>query len=158
MKPAQTTFAVACLWIAALTPLAVAQDDWRLHRDERFGMQISYPASLFDTVEEHEEGVTIVGPDARLDMSGRAVPGLTDASQIRAMVEEAEGYSDVTYSPGGNRWLVISGYRGDDIFYEKFFISGDDLLGFSLQYPVSLRDLYDPVVERMEDSFRVHRR
>lgn len=157
MKSVPAMFAAACVLIAAIVPLALAQDDWRLYRDDRFGMQISYPASLLDTIKEHSEGVTILGPDARLDMSARAVPGLTDASQIRALIEETEGYGDVTYSPGGNRWLVASGYRGNDIFYEKFFISGDYVLGFSLQYPVSLRDLYDPVVERMEDSFRVDR-
>jgi hypothetical protein len=118
-------------------------------------MQISYPASLFDTVEETGEGITILGPDARLDLAAREVPGLASASQLRGLMEQAEGYDDVTYSPGGNRWLVVSGYRGPDIFYEKFFLSKELVRGFSLQYPAALRRLYDPVVERMEDSFRV---
>jgi len=157
MKSIPTIFAAVCALLTALMPVAVAQDDWRLYRDERFGMQISYPSSLLDTVEAHSEGVTILGLDARLDMSARAVPGLTNASQIRALIEETEGYSNIAYSPGGNRWLVASGYRGNDIFYEKFFISGDYVLGFSLQYPALLRDLYDPAVERMEDSFRIDR-
>ena len=73
------------------------------------------------------------------------------------LIDKTEGYEKVTYNPGGDHWLVVSGYRGTDIFYEKFFLSRDLVRGFSLQYPASLRRLYDPVVERMEDSFKVSR-
>ena len=156
MRKLTAIFAAA--FLAMLPSWAAGQQDWSVYRDKRFGMQINFPASLLDTVEENREGVVIAGPDARLEMSARQVPGLANTQQLRELVEQTEGYENVTYSPGGNRWLVVSGYRGDDIFYEKFFLSRGLVRGFSMQYPVSLRRLYDPVVERMEDSFKAEPR
>jgi hypothetical protein len=118
-------------------------------------MQISFPISLLGTIEERGDGVLFEGADAQLDMSARPAPGITSAGQLRSLIEQTAGYEDVTYSPSGNRWLVVSGYRGVDIFYEKFVLSDGYVRGFSMQYPASLRRIYDPIVERMEDSFKV---
>jgi hypothetical protein len=62
----------------------------------------------------------------------------------------------MTYVPRGRSWFVISGYRGDDIYYEKvmFSCAGGVVNVFAISYPEALRHLYDPVVEQMEDSFR----
>jgi hypothetical protein len=65
---------------------------------------------------------------------------------------KAEDLSD----PRGRSWFVISGYRGDDIYYEKVMFScgGSVVNVLAITYPKSLRSDYDPVVEQMEDSFR----
>jgi hypothetical protein len=62
----------------------------------------------------------------------------------------------MTYVPQGRSWFVISGYRGDDIYYEKVMFScgGGVVNVFAISYPERQRHLYDPVVEQMEDSFR----
>jgi hypothetical protein len=73
------------------------------------------------------------------------------------VIEDSDGCEDMTYSPGGSQWLVVSGYRGGDIFYEKFLIGDDLIRGFSMQYPMAARDFYDPIVEKMEDSFGILR-
>jgi hypothetical protein len=51
---------------------------------------------------------------------------------------------------------VLSGYRGDDIYYEKVVFScGEQVVNvMAVTYPSGERDVYDPVVERMEDSFK----
>jgi hypothetical protein len=51
---------------------------------------------------------------------------------------------------------VISGYRGDAIYYEKvmFSCAGQVVNVLAISYPKEARSLYDPVVEQMEDSFR----
>ena len=50
----------------------------------------------------------------------------------------------------------MSGYRGDHIYYEKVMFScrGRLVNVFAITYPVAKRSLFDPVVERMEDTFR----
>ena len=85
------------------------------------------------------------------------VEGVRTAADLRALIEGSEGYEEMTYTPGGSRWLVVSGYRGPDIYYEKFLIGSDKVRGFSVQYPTAKRDVYDPVVERLEDSFGLMR-
>jgi hypothetical protein len=51
---------------------------------------------------------------------------------------------------------VLSGYRGNDIYYEKVMFScgGHVVNVMAITYPTEQRDLYDPVVERMEDTFK----
>jgi hypothetical protein len=129
--------------------------DWRVLADSRHATRIEYPADLFSVAEETADGIILAGPDARLEMSAMTVAGVTTAADLRVLIEGNEGYESMTYSPGGNRWLVVSGYRGPDIYYEKFLIGRDKIRGFSVQYPTVKRVLYDPIVEKLEDSFGV---
>ena len=81
------------------------------------------------------------------------IPGDT-TQELRNLIAETPGYDRVTYSPEGRNWLVVSGYRGEDIFYEKYFVRDGIVEGFALEYPSSARELFDPIVETVEDSFR----
>jgi hypothetical protein len=65
-----------------------------------------------------------------------------------------EGYDDVTYSPTGKTWLVLSGYRGKRIFYEKYFFNDDVVAAFGIEFPADQKPHYAPIIERIEDSFR----
>ena len=51
---------------------------------------------------------------------------------------------------------MLSGYRGNSIYYEKVMFScGGSLVNiFAITYPVEQRDVYDPIGERMENIFR----
>jgi hypothetical protein len=73
------------------------------------------------------------------------------------MLTHAEGYEDITYHPRGRSWFVLSGRRGDQIYYEKVIFSscsGHVVNVLAIAYPEAQRDLFDPVVERMDDSFK----
>jgi hypothetical protein len=51
---------------------------------------------------------------------------------------------------------VLSGHRGDQIYYEKaiFSCSGQVVNVLAISYPEAQRDRFDPIVERMEDHFK----
>ena len=53
-------------------------------------------------------------------------------------------------------WFVLSGERENQIFYEKvmFTCSGRLINSFALIYPADKRHIFDPIVERVEDTFR----
>ena len=55
---------------------------------------------------------------------------------------------------------MLSGYRENNIYYEKvmFSCAGGVVNVLAITYPTDQRDLYDPVVEQMEDTFRPARR
>ena len=55
---------------------------------------------------------------------------------------------------------MLSGYRGDRIYYEKVIYScgGRVVNAMALSYLTAERALYDPIVERIEDTFRAGRR
>ena len=44
--------------------------------------------------------------------------------------------SGVTYKPKGDGWFVLSGYRGNYIYYEKYVFSEDEMLvqAFVIEY------------------------
>jgi len=142
--------------LLAATDTLVALD-WRVLVDARHATRLEYPRDLFSEVEETPDGIIMTGPDARLEMSAMKVEGVRTTADLRALIEGSEGYENMTYTPGGSRWLVVSGYRGPNIYYEKFLIGSDKVRGFSVRYPTAKRDLYDPVVERLEESFGVMR-
>ena len=72
------------------------------------------------------------------------------------MIANAGGYEEITYQPRGRSWFVLSGYRGDQIYYEKVMFScGARVVNIlAIAYPTSERHQFDPVVERMEDTFK----
>lgn len=127
---------------------------WQRYVDPVFGTRIDYPAFLFAPAEGIATGVIFTGPEARLEVSAITMPGVTTADDIRELIVAGFGYDNVTYSPQGRTWLVLSGYRGGNVFYEKFFAVNGTVQGFSFEYPVESRSFFDPMVEMLEDSFR----
>ena len=69
-------------------------------------------------------------------------------------MKETDGYDDVTYSPSGETWLVISGFRNDRIFYEKYMFSDGMIFAFGIDFPKERKPYYSPIVERIENSFK----
>lgn len=128
-------------------------EGWTRHTEDS-GISLSYPAGLFPQSVETEEGRRFVGPDAEIEISARDDLGVRSTEELRDLIVNAEGYASLTYSPGGRGWMVASGYRGDDVYYEKFFVRGGKIRAFSIRYPKAARQIYDPVVERLEDEFR----
>jgi hypothetical protein len=69
-----------------------------------------------------------------------------------------KSYADyrIHYRPRGNTWFVLSGKGDGKIFYEKvvFSCGGRVINSFALIYPAAERQTFDPIVERVEDTFR----
>ena len=72
------------------------------------------------------------------------------------MIDNTGGYEEITYQPRGRSWFVLSGYRGDQIYYEKVMFScgGRVVNILAIAYPTSERGQFDPMLERMEDTFK----
>ena len=64
--------------------------------------------------------------------------------------------TEFIYRPRGNTWFVLSGEGDGKIFYEKVMFScgGRLINSFALIYPAAQRQIFDPIVERVEDTFR----
>lgn len=130
-----------------------ANAEWVRYSDPRFGTSTLYPADILSERTATETGAIFTGASASLEISA-AHRGIYSIDELRRLIGETPGYDSVTYSPEGTRWLVVSGYRGSEIFYEKYFVKDGIVEGFALEYPAAARDVFDPVVETVEDSFR----
>lgn len=152
---------VAILWSLALAPVtaSAALSEWSSARDPDLGFSYSYPNFLFTRIEGDGKPSFhyFASEDAKFLVGGwNNAAGQSPESFKRWVMEHVGGYDELTYRPRGRSWFVLSGYRGDQIYYEKVMFScGGELVSvFAITYPVSRRDVYDPVVERMENTFK----
>jgi hypothetical protein len=147
------------LGTAAADQFLPARGGWQTYVNDRFGMRLDYPADIFspEAAPDNGDGRTFKAGDATLQtFAFHNIDNETPASLKRRLLG-AEGYDDVTYSPRGRTWLVLSGFRGSRIFYEKYFFSGDVISAFGMEFPADEKPYYSPIIERIEDSFKAGR-
>jgi hypothetical protein len=136
-----------------------ASGGWQTYVNDRFGMRLDYPVDVFspEAPPENGDGRTFKAGDATLQtFAFHNIENETPASLKRRLVG-TEGYDDVTYSPRGQTWLVLSGFRGDRIFYEKYSFDDGVISAFGVEFPADEKPYFAPIIERIEDSFRAGR-
>jgi hypothetical protein len=135
--------------------------DWREYQNERFGFSLQYPADIFVVERTAEAGdgqvfVSQIG-NARL-LVGAFVNerGYSPASYQAYIARESYGGYAIGYQRLGRGWFVLSGDGQGKVFYEKvvFSCAGRLINSFALLYSVADRDTFDPIVERIEETFR----
>ena len=147
--------------LTAYPAWASSSDGWTGLRNERFGFRLEYPAGLFqaDRTSQAGDGMVLVSRDG----SARHLVGafVNNARHSPARYQEhlaQNSYAtfQVTYAPRGVSWFALSGRGNGKIFYEKvmFSCSGLVIASFAMTYPIVSRHRFDPVVERVENSFR----
>ena len=165
---------VGCLCFPASVHIALAAGldvrHWTKYWDPDYGFSLRYPGSLFEPVRPHmvdiddgrDEGKRFLSNDGEvmiwvwgaLNISNKSVRAYRDE-----MLRRAEKIGQVTYKPMGETWFVLSGYSKNRIFYRKvIFTCGNYIVNsMHVEYPVALRRIYDPVLEKIEDHFRTGR-
>jgi DnaJ domain len=135
-----------------------APASWTTYRSARFGFGLSYPAEVFAVADGEIDERTLVSRDGRALLRITAAPniaGTTLANYRRALMEAR--YPDATfdYAPQRNFWFVLSGTRGEKMFYERITLSCDrkSIHGWQLIYPTTERVFYDPIIEAVHRSY-----
>jgi hypothetical protein len=147
--------------ILAASSAASAATTWVSEIEPTFGYAYSYPAGTFAPIanddKPHFRYFASSASDAEFLVGAwQNSKQQTPEAFKRWLIENLGGYDELTYRPRGRSWFVMSGYRGDSIYYEKVMFSCRAVLVnvFAISYPADQRQFYDQVVERMEDSFR----
>ena len=157
------TAAIFGVLVALVSPLDTAHsdDNWRVHHNGRYDFSISYPSSLFAIEKTSEAGDGHVFYAAEVDarlLVGALInqEAYTPASYLDYIANRSYPNYTISYRRLGETWFALSGQDGERIFYEKvqFSCSGRLISSFAMIYPTSSRTVIDPVIERMEDSFR----
>lgn len=160
MKAIYGGFALLLLSVGAVSAQAET-DTWRTYRNERFGLSLLFPSQVF-TVEKQSDagdGTVFVSKDgeARLLVGALENSGAQNPKSYEEYIA-GKSYADynVTYRRGGDSWFVLSGEGKGKTFYEKVMFScgGKLINSFAMLYPTEQSKTFDPIVERIEDSFR----
>jgi hypothetical protein len=155
---------LAGLLLVSAAPEAAAET-WKLYVNDRYGTAAEYPADRFHPGRppDNSDGQSFTADDgAALAIFAHLNVDHDKPADYEAVLRSGSSdYSGVTFRATGNNWLVLSGYRGDSIFYEKYiFAKGKDLgvvHALVLTYPRDAKAIYDPIAARMAKSLRPSR-
>lgn len=152
--------AIFCAVAAATVPAISAHaDNWLTYHNDRYGTTIDYPDQFkAEPPPGSDDGRTFKSADGA-EFSVYASYNALDFNLAKFQdftLKNLDPGAVVTYKTHGDNWFVISGTKGDDIFYERHMLSHDGQMteGFSMSYPAAAKQSYDPVVARMAKSFR----
>jgi hypothetical protein len=132
-------------------------ETWKLYLNARYGTAAEYPAERFHPGHppENGDGQSFAAKDgAKLAIfAGFNINDDTPATYEAFLRNGSSDYDAVTLRASGSNWLVLSGYRGASIFYEKyFFTKGKDvdvIHAFVMTYGRDAKAVYDPIVARI---------
>jgi serine/threonine-protein kinase len=134
-------------------------ETYRSFRDTRLGVDGEYPPSVFPNSQEDGGGRKFTSPDVACRFhvttgENQLSAGAKDIERLSEQYYREKGIS-VAYGRAGDRWYVVSGTDGNDIFYEKGVLSRDGkrIAVLLIEYPAPLRSFFDPIVARMSHSF-----
>lgn len=130
---------------------------YETYQNEKFGFSVRYPSDLMQPTEEvgNGNGQAFEAPDGSASMFVYATDEAT-AEQVQRRFEEQTTNPDlnVTYQTRGDGWYVLSGYRGDHIFYERVEARDNTLKVVRMFYDRSQKARYDPVVQAVSSSLQ----
>ena len=136
-----------------------ASGGWQTYINDRFGVSFDFPADVFEPQPppDNGDGRSFRSDNATLQIVAfRNIDGQS-ASALKRELLGGDGYEEVTYSPSGETWFVLSGFRGDNIFYEKYLFNDEVVSVFGIEFPTAEKPYYAPMIERIEDSFEAGR-
>jgi serine/threonine-protein kinase len=152
------SFSLVVAAIVLLVSSAVA-GNWLTYHNDRYGTTIDYPdIFVAQPPPDADDGREFESPDGG-DFTVSALYNALDFNLEKYhdfMVKNLDAGAVVTYQAHGDDWFVLSGTKGDMIFYEKHLLSHGAQMteDFVISYPASLKATYDPIVARMAKSFR----
>lgn len=151
---------VSLFWMGA----AAAQDQgdsWRKYTNDRLGFSLVIPSHVFAAEKQSDAGDGLVfaskdGETRLLVGALKNADARTPSSYQEYVAQQSYANYNITYRRGGDSWFVLSGEGNGKTFYEKvmFSCSGGLISSFAMIYPTEQRRTFDPIVEKVEDSFR----
>ena len=163
--------AVVGLCAVVAHPASGARRDlgWQPFRDGVFGYAFDYPtvifkpapgdptASLADSARKSGHTFRSVDGKAYLLTAAFENVGNLSVTAYKARVAST-GYKDakIDYERTAANFFVLSGFRGDEVFYERVTLScgGRIVNVWTMTYPKAEGALYDRIVEEVARTYR----
>jgi serine/threonine-protein kinase len=153
-------WSTTCLGALALIAFAAAAaaPQYRSYANPRFGTTADVPADWkSDPPPANGDGLRFNSPDKRATITVSGSLNIYDTVEeaMKSYEEPGEG-EKITYRHRESRALVVSGTRGDTIFYAKHILSCGDQIWNSVQleYPATEKAAYDALVSHVAGSLR----
>ena len=144
--------AAALLAFSSAAPAA----DYRAYANARFGTVADVPAGWrADPEPENGDGLVFRSPDGHASVTVSGSLHVWDSIGEAMKIYEEPGKDEtVTYRHREPRALVVSGTRGDTIFYARHVLTCGDQIWNSvhIEYPAAQKTAYDAMVTHIARS------
>jgi serine/threonine-protein kinase len=152
--------ALAFVLLTASARIAFAQS-WRSYANARFGTVAQVPRDWRAGREpENGDGFAFISPDGQATITVSGGLNIDDSvEQAMSSREQPMEGETITYKLRRGRVLVVSGLRGDRIFYSKSMLSCRDQIwnNVSIEYPAARKAQFDALVTHVAGSLRFGR-
>ncbi len=143
------------LWLA-LAAACLAQSPWAHYHNSRYGFELDVPGNLqAREAPANEDGRTFT--DERSELLAWGSNNVTSQSldqAYREALDAARQDGPIGYQASGKNWFVVSWVNGESIVYQKTFHGPGCSQSFRLTYPLGQKSKFDPIVKRVESSFK----
>jgi hypothetical protein len=153
---------IVALFLVAVPSIAwSAAPDWSVYRAASHACRVDYASGLFTRDRwDEERGLQRFsgpGPETFFRVSGIDNDRGLSPRDLKARYLKADAPGEIVYERTKPEFLVLSGYRGDSIFYIKAAMSPDRRIICVLEivYPRKDKRAFDAIVTRMSRSFKV---
>lgn len=126
------------------------------YANSRFGFSIDYPSSLSNrNTSDNGDGIILTNEagDAKLTVSG-SNNALNSTAQSAYNDAISNNTNNISYKVQSGNWFILSWTEGNKIVYEKEVVGTGSMNTFILEYPINQKDMYAPIVERLNKSFK----
>lgn len=136
-------------------------EEWTTYKDARYGFRLFYPTAIFEPQDPEDEAASLTlltedGNGKIVVFAAENDDNLSPEEYRTTLLEEFGGYEELAYQPKGKTWFVLSGFRGDNIYYQKVMFSCRNQIVnvFSISFPTAEKPFYERLIEIMEDNFK----
>jgi hypothetical protein len=142
---------------AAALPGSAAQDShvWKTYTNDRFGFSVCYPSDLLqlEAAPDNNDGQTFTASDgAKIAAWGSW--NATDQTLADSAREDERSLGHVTYKAIREGFYVISGRKGDQIFYKRTALANGKFSSVELTYPAADNALWNAISAHVSQCFR----
>jgi hypothetical protein len=146
------------LILGAISPTPAHSESRVVFRDGRHECRLDYDRHMFTPGSlDSENYLRFSGPNKDTHFSVTAVPNDENLTpkEIRKEYLVKRGRADLVYERTKGEFLVLSGFRGRNIFYTKVALSPNNktICVLHISYPRKAKRAFDSRVTRMSRSF-----
>ncbi len=130
--------------------------------NHRYHYAVSYPAAILVPQGEPDAGdgqhFLSKGRDVEMSVWG-SYNALDETIQSRFQDRarshiKQEPDRQVTFKRLAKDWFVVSGFRGEKIFYERTILKGAVFITVNISYPAADKATWDPIVDTISKSLQ----
>lgn len=132
-------------------------ENWRSYHNDRFGTTADVPVGWkMEPPPANDDGRIFTSPDGRVELIVNGMfAGVADPDELGSRLKPMEGET-ITYKQRMGNWVVVSGTKGDKIFYRKTLLTCRKTVAnnISIEYPAAEKEKYNALVAHVGASLK----